>query len=89
MESKKRAVIAIINYKDKILLGRKNPSSSKAMAGEWHILGETVEGDESDIDALQRCAREEASLERISVGKHLGKILIKLKLKIIFGFNSS
>jgi ADP-ribose pyrophosphatase YjhB (NUDIX family) len=65
------AVVAIVNYKGKILLGKKRKDSSKFLAGEWHVPGETVENNESDQEALIRGIKEEASLE-ITVGRYLG-----------------
>lgn len=66
----KRAVIAIVNYKNKILLGKKKKDSPKVLAGEWHIPAETIENDESDESALIRGIKEETSLE-ITVGDYL------------------
>jgi NADH pyrophosphatase NudC (nudix superfamily) len=68
--SRPRAVIAIINYDRKVLIGKKKEDSSKFFGGKWHIPGETVEVGESDADALMRGMIEEASLE-IRVGKYL------------------
>ena len=67
----KHAVVAVVNCRDKILLGKKRKDSPKFLAGEWHIPGETVEDGESDQEALIRGMREEAGLE-IEVGKYLG-----------------
>ncbi|MEK6915907.1 MAG: NUDIX hydrolase [Nanoarchaeota archaeon] len=68
----KHAVVAVVNYHDKILLGKKKQDSPKFLAGEWHIPGENVEDNESDQEALIRGIKEEAKLE-ITVGKYLGK----------------
>ena len=67
----KRAVIAVVNYNGKILLGKKRRDSPKVLAGEWHILGETVEDGETDEEALKRGVMQEANLE-ITVGRYLG-----------------
>lgn len=39
--NKMTAVIAIINYQDKILIGKKkhNPNKLKLLSGKWHIPG--------------------------------------------------
>ncbi len=66
-----RAVAAVVNYEGKILLGKKRKDSPKVLAGEWHIPGETVEGNESDEEALLRGVLEEANL-KIKVGRYLG-----------------
>ena len=65
------AVIAIINYQNKILIGKKKSSSLKFLSGEWHIPGETVQQGESDKEALIRGMKEETGLE-IRVGKYIG-----------------
>lgn len=64
------AVIGIINYNGKVLVGKKRRDSNKFLAGEWHIPGETIEDGETDEDALIRGFQEEAGLE-IRVGKYL------------------
>jgi len=69
--STKRAVIAIVNYQGKILVGKKRSNSPKFLAGKWHFLAENVEEGESDEQALIRGAEEEVGLE-IKVRKHLG-----------------
>ena len=61
------AVVAVVNYNGKVLLGKKIKNSPKALAGQWHIPGESVEDNESDEEALIRGIREEAGLE-IEVG---------------------
>jgi 8-oxo-dGTP diphosphatase len=65
------AVVAVVNYQDKILLGKKRRDSLKFLAGEWHIPGETVEDGELDQEALKRGIKEETGLE-ITVGRYLG-----------------
>lgn len=65
------AVIAVINYQNKILIGKKKTSSKKFLRGEWHIPGETIEKGESDREALVRGMREEAGIE-IKVGRYIG-----------------
>ncbi|MEK6914087.1 MAG: NUDIX domain-containing protein [Nanoarchaeota archaeon] len=67
----RRAVVAVVNYNGKILLGKKNKNSKKFLAGEWHVPGENVEDNESDDEALIRGIKEEAGLE-IVVGEYLG-----------------
>jgi ADP-ribose pyrophosphatase YjhB (NUDIX family) len=65
------AVVAIINYKDKILVGKKKSNSEKVLAGRWHIPGETIIGNETDEQALIRGMKEETGLT-ITVGKYIG-----------------
>ena len=66
----KHAVVAVVNCRDKILLGKKRKDSPKFLAGEWHIPGETVEDGESDQEALIRGIKEETGLD-IQVGNYL------------------
>ena len=68
------AVVAVVNYKGKILLGKKRSDSHKFLAGQWHIPGETIEKGETDEQALKRGIREEAGLE-IEVGRYIGKTI--------------
>ena len=68
---KKRAVIGVINYNNKILVGKKKSTSKKFLAGKWHIPGENVEANESNEQALIRGIKEEAGIE-IIVGRYLG-----------------
>lgn len=70
----KRALIAIVNYKEKILIGKKKTSSPKFLAGEWHIPGETAEENETDEEALIRGIKEEAGIN-IIVGKYIASHL--------------
>ena len=65
------AVIAIINYQDKVLIGKKKSNSEKFLRGEWHIPGETIEQEESDEEALVRGMREQTGVE-IKVGRYIG-----------------
>jgi len=65
------AVVAIINYQGKILIGKKRLDSQKYLRGEWHIPGETIEQEESDKQALIRGIREEAGIE-VKVGRYIG-----------------
>jgi len=65
------SVIAIINYRGKILLGKKRSDSQKFLAGKWHVPGGRVESEESDEEALVREIKEETGLE-ITVGRYLG-----------------
>jgi ADP-ribose pyrophosphatase YjhB (NUDIX family) len=68
------AVIAIINYQNKILIGKKKSDSKKFLAGEWHIPGETVKDNETDEQALIRGAKEETGLD-IIVGRYVSSHL--------------
>jgi 8-oxo-dGTP pyrophosphatase MutT (NUDIX family) len=67
---KSSSVVGIVNYNGKILIGKKRIDSTKFLAGEWHIPGEGVEGEETYKEALIRGIKEEAGLE-IKVGKYL------------------
>lgn len=67
------AVIALIRYEDKIIIGKKKESSPKKLSGLWHIPGERIEPEESDETALRRCAKEELGLENLTIGNYLGK----------------
>jgi 8-oxo-dGTP pyrophosphatase MutT (NUDIX family) len=64
------AVVAIINYQNKILIGKKKSDSEKFMKGLWHIPGETVKDGETDEEALKRGVKEETGLD-ITVGKYI------------------
>ena len=64
--NKKRAVVAIVNFNGKILIGKKRYDSPKFLAGEWHIPGETAEAYESDKEALIRGIKEEAGINIIA-----------------------
>jgi len=68
------AVIAVINYNGKIVLGKKRPDSKKFLAGMWHVPGENVENGESDEATIIRGVREELGL-KVKVGKYIGKHL--------------
>ena len=52
--SEERALIAIVNFDGKILVGKKKSSSPKFLAGEWHIPVETAEAEETDEEVLIR-----------------------------------
>lgn len=59
---RKKAVAAIVENDGKFLLGKKRSDSTGMLSGEWHIPGETVEGGESDREALARGIKEEAGI---------------------------
>ncbi len=67
---KKRALVAVVNYKGKILIGKKRSDSPKFLAGKWHIPGETSEGNESDEEVLIRGVKEEVGID-IEVVRYL------------------
>ena len=75
------AVIAIVNFEGKILLGKKKTSSPKFLAGEWHIPGETVEFGESDSEALIRGIKEEANIS-VKVGRYVGSSITPTSKKL-------
>jgi len=68
--NEKRALVAIVNFGGKILIGKKKTSSPKFLAGEWHIPGETAEAEETDEEVLIRGVKEEAGLD-IRVGGYI------------------
>ena len=51
-------------------IGKKKQKQGKYFSGEWHIPGETIEGEETDEIALIRGMKEETGLE-IRVGAYL------------------
>lgn len=65
------AVVAIINYQNNILIGKKKTDSKKFLKGQWHIPGETLEGNETDEQALIRGMKQETGLD-IIVGRYIG-----------------
>jgi ADP-ribose pyrophosphatase YjhB (NUDIX family) len=65
-----RAVVAIIHYGGKVVLGLKRPKEGKWFSGKWHIPGETLREGESYEEGVIRCAREETGLE-VRVGNHI------------------
>ncbi len=64
------AVVAIVNNKDRILMGKKKKQVGNPLSGQWHIPGEKVQSGESDETALKRGIKEEAGIE-IKVLKYL------------------
>ena len=71
MVEKTRAVVAVVIYEDKVLLGKKKAGGGATMSGKWHILGETLNIDETDGQGLVRGILEEAGIQ-IRPGKYLG-----------------
>jgi len=63
-------VVAIINYQDKVLVGKKRKDSPKFLSGEWHIPGEGIEGNETDEQVLIRGMKDETGLD-IKVGRYI------------------
>lgn len=68
---RKRAVVAIVEKNGSIILGKKRSDSSSVIKGEWHIPGETVEGNETDEEAVVRGIREEIGIT-VEVVKFIG-----------------
>lgn len=69
--SEKKAVVAVVPYEGMILVGKKKADSEGMMAGQWHIPGETLIGDETDEAGLIRGILEEASIQ-VKPGRYLG-----------------
>lgn len=65
-------MVAVVRHNGMVLVGRKRSDSKKRLAGEWHFIGENVEGNESDYEALKRGLREEVGID-IRVEKLIGK----------------
>ncbi|MBI2663625.1 NUDIX domain-containing protein [Candidatus Woesearchaeota archaeon] len=63
MNLEKRAVVALVNYDGKILLGKKIDGAEGFLSGKWHILGETLENGETEEEGLKRGIMEEAGIE--------------------------
>ncbi|MAE13067.1 hypothetical protein CMO92_00740 [Candidatus Woesearchaeota archaeon] len=57
------AVVAIVVNNEYVLVGKKTEASESFLKGRWHLPGETIEGKESDLDALIRGIREEAGID--------------------------
>ncbi len=76
-----RAVIAVIHYNGKVLIGKKRSDSPKFLAGLWHMPGETVRPRESDKEALIRGMGEETGLE-ITVGRYLASHVIPMNKEV-------
>ena len=68
---RKRAVVGIVEKDGKILLGKKGINQESTLSGEWHIPGETIEGIETDKEALIRGIQEEAGIE-VEIIKFVG-----------------
>jgi ADP-ribose pyrophosphatase YjhB (NUDIX family) len=66
----KKAVVAVINYKDKVLIGKKKNYSNHFLSEKWHVPGETLEDGENEEDALIRGMLEEAGI-KITPGKYI------------------
>jgi ADP-ribose pyrophosphatase YjhB (NUDIX family) len=68
-----RAVVGIIQHvtnSNYFLVGLKKGDLEKFLAGQWHLPSETVEGNESDHDALHRLAAEELNI-KITIGDQI------------------
>ena len=70
MREEREAVVALINYEGRILLGKKLDRAEGFLKGKWHVPGETLEDGETDEEGLIRGIREEAGIE-IKVSKYL------------------
>lgn len=62
----KVVVTAIIEYKGKILMGKK-PKDKGPYPNAWHLPGGKVEEDERILDAVKREIKEETGLEVKSI----------------------
>ena len=78
-----RAVIAVIRYKDKILVGKKRGDLNHFFAGKWHVPSETVEDGETDEAALIRGMMEEAGIN-IRVGQFIGSNISPTKKDVFW-----
>ncbi|MFB6144755.1 MAG: NUDIX domain-containing protein [Candidatus Nanohaloarchaea archaeon] len=56
-------VKALITYKGKVLLGKKEEDENHPIGGEWHFLGGHLEKDEQMEEAVEREVEEETGLE--------------------------
>ena len=70
---KRKAVIAIVNYEGKVLVGKKKKDSKGYLAGDWHILGGKVEEGETYRSALMRGIYEEAGINELNliIGRYI------------------
>ncbi|MEK6842307.1 MAG: NUDIX domain-containing protein [Nanoarchaeota archaeon] len=57
----KKAVVAIINNEDEIVIGKKIKQG--VLSENWHLPGETVEGNESYEEAIRRLGLEELGIK--------------------------
>ncbi len=60
---RKKAVAGIVENDGKIVLGKKRTHPESTLSGEWHLPGETVEGEETDQETLIRGIQEEAGIK--------------------------
>jgi ADP-ribose pyrophosphatase YjhB (NUDIX family) len=67
----KRAVAAVVMNNQNVLLGKKIEEPNSLLSGEWHLPGETVEGQETDEEALIRGIMEEAGIEKVEIVKFI------------------
>ncbi len=58
-----RAVVAIVEYEGKVLVGKKIKKPGHPLSEHWHIPGGTVRDDETHEKAIVRELEEEAGLE--------------------------
>jgi len=75
--NRKKGVVAIIYYGEKVLIGKKRSDSLKSFAGKWHIPGEGLNPRESDEQGLVRLMKEEAGSDLTEVTLTLGKFICK------------
>lgn len=59
----KKAVVGIVNYGDKVLVGKKKEIDGCFLSGKWHIPGGTLENGDTNRSGLAREIREEAGIE--------------------------
>jgi len=81
MKQNKKAVVALVNFNNKILVGKKREDTEGFLSGKWHIPGETLEDEEDDESALKRGIKEEAGIE-IQVERYLGCHLTSRHTKV-------
>ncbi|MBU0977664.1 MAG: NUDIX domain-containing protein [Nanoarchaeota archaeon] len=68
----RKAVVGVVNYNGKVLVGKKKQYSNHFLSEKWHVPGETLEEGESFEEALVRGMLEGVGIS-VRVGKCLGE----------------
>lgn len=58
-----KAIVAIVEYEGKILVGKKIKKPGHPLSEHWHIPGGRVRDDETNEEAISRELKEEAGLD--------------------------